>query len=51
VREDFPTLPILHIDDITHRKSAHEITDDVPTVYKPFKVATLREAVRQLLAG
>jgi CheY-like chemotaxis protein len=51
VREDFPTLPILHIDDITHRKSAKEIPDDVPTVYKPFRVATLREAVRKLLTG
>jgi CheY-like chemotaxis protein len=51
VREDFPTLPILHIDDVTRRKSAHEIPDDVPTVYKPFSVATLREAVRQLLLG
>lgn len=51
VREDFPTLPILHIDDITRRKSAREVPDDVPTVYKPFRVATLREAVRKLLAG
>ena len=51
VRKDFPTLPILHIDDITRRKSAKEIPDDVPTVYKPFRVATLREAVRKLLTG
>jgi len=51
VREDFPTLPILHIDDITRRKSAQEIPDDIPTVYKPFSVATLRDAVRKLLSG
>lgn len=51
VREDFPALPILHIDDISHRRAAQSLPDDVPTVYKPFSVATLREAVRKLLAG
>jgi len=51
VREDFPALPILHIDDITHRRASQGLPEDVPTVYKPFSVATLREAVRKLLAG
>jgi CheY-like chemotaxis protein len=51
VRQDFPALPILHIDDISHRRAADTLPDDVPTVYKPFSVATLREAVRNLLAG
>ncbi|HEX5963107.1 MAG TPA: response regulator [Gemmatimonadales bacterium] len=51
VREDFPSLPILHIDDISRRRAEQSLPDDVPTVYKPFSVATLREAVRKLLAG
>lgn len=51
VREDFPDLPILHIDDITRKRAQPELPDDVPTVYKPFSIATLREAVRKLLAG
>lgn len=50
VRQDFPKLPILHIDDISRRRAAESLPDDVPTVYKPFSVATLREAVRKLLA-
>jgi CheY-like chemotaxis protein len=49
VRQDFPTLPILHIDDISRRKPAADLPDDIPTVYKPFSIATLREAVRKLL--
>jgi CheY-like chemotaxis protein len=49
VRQDFPTLPILHIDDISRRKSAPALPDDIPTVYKPFSVASLREAVHRLL--
>jgi CheY-like chemotaxis protein len=51
VRQDFPTLPILHIDDISRRRAAQSLPHDVPTVYKPFSIATLREAVRKLLAG
>jgi len=51
VRQDFPSLPILHIDDISHRRVEQGLPGDVPTVYKPFSVATLREAVRKLLAG
>ena len=51
IRQDFPSLPILHIDDICHRRLEQGIPEDVPTVYKPFSVAALREAVRKLLAG
>ena len=50
VREDFPTLPILHIDDISRKRVDKGLPEDVPTVYKPFSVATLRAAVRRLLA-
>ncbi len=51
VREDFPTLPILHIDDISRKGYGKGLPEDIPTVYKPFSVATLREAARKLLAG
>ena len=51
VRQDFPTLPILHIDDISRKRLDEGLPDDVPTVYKPFSVATLREAVQRLLSG
>jgi CheY-like chemotaxis protein len=51
VRQDFPNLPILHIDDISRWPTAESLPGDVPTVYKPFSIATLREAVRKLLAG
>ena len=51
VRRDFPSLPILHIDDISRQRLEKGLPDDVPTVYKPFSVATLRDAVRKLLAG
>jgi CheY-like chemotaxis protein len=51
VRQDFPSLPILHIDDISHKRVDTGLPEDVPTVYKPFSVATLREAVGRLLAG
>lgn len=50
VREDFPSLPILHIDDISRKGVKKELPEDVPTVYKPFSVGVLREAVRKLLA-
>jgi CheY-like chemotaxis protein len=49
VRQDFPRLPILHIDDIGRRGRVPDLPGDVPTVYKPFSVETLREAVRKLL--
>ncbi len=51
VRQDFPSLPILHIDDISRRRADKNLPGDVPTVYKPFSISTLREAVRKLLAG
>jgi len=50
VRQDFPSLPVLHIDDICRKRLGKEFPEDIPTVYKPFSVATLREAVRKLLA-
>jgi DNA-binding response OmpR family regulator len=49
VREDFPDLPILHVDDVTRRGRMPPIPDDVPTIYKPFSIAALRAAVRGLL--
>jgi DNA-binding response OmpR family regulator len=49
VREDFPNLPILHVDDVTRRGRIPPLPSDVPTIYKPFSVAALRAAVRDLL--
>jgi CheY-like chemotaxis protein len=50
VRQDFPSLPILHIDDISRKRAVDQaLPDDVPTVYKPFSANTLREAVQRLL--
>jgi CheY-like chemotaxis protein len=51
VRQDFPSLPILHIDDVSGRRVDKALPDDVPTVYKPFSIATLRKAVQRLLSG
>jgi CheY-like chemotaxis protein len=51
VRQDFPSLPVLHIDDISRKHMAQGLPDDVPTVYKPFSIATLTEAVHRLLGG
>jgi CheY-like chemotaxis protein len=48
VRQDFPRLPILHINDIV-RRGAKKLPSDVPTIYKPFSVAALRQAVKRLL--
>jgi CheY-like chemotaxis protein len=50
VRQDFPDLPILHVDDVARKGRVAELPDDVPTIYKPFSVIALREAVRKLLA-
>ena len=50
VRQDFPDLPILHINDISRRRASQAVPEDVPTVYKPFSVAALRAAVRRLLS-
>jgi len=49
VRKDFPSLPILHIDDIYRKRVDKGLPEDVPTVYKPFSIATLRAAVLKLL--
>lgn len=50
VRQDFPTLPILHVDDVSRRGRVKELPSDVPTIYKPFSIAALRAAVRGLLS-
>jgi CheY-like chemotaxis protein len=50
VRQDFPDLPILHVDDIGRRRRVGQLPEDVPTIYKPFSIASLREAVRKLLS-
>jgi two-component system, cell cycle response regulator CpdR len=49
VREDFPHLPILHVDDVTRRGRVPPALSDVPTIYKPFSIAALRTAVSELL--
>ena len=49
VRQDFPDLPILHVDDIARRGRIGQLPEDVPTIYKPFSIASLREAVGKLL--
>jgi CheY-like chemotaxis protein len=49
VREDFPTLPILHVDDVTRRGRLPPLPTDIPTIYKPFSIAALRNAVKDLL--
>jgi DNA-binding response OmpR family regulator len=50
VRQDFPTLPILHVDDVSRRGRVRDLPSDVPTIYKPFSVVALRAAVRGLLS-
>jgi two-component system, cell cycle response regulator CpdR len=50
VREDFPALPILHVDDVTRRGRIPSLPSNVPTIYKPFSIAALRAAVAELLA-
>jgi two-component system cell cycle response regulator CpdR len=49
IRQDFPRLPILHIDDVARRDQAKKLPPDVSTIYKPFSVAALTRAVRELL--
>jgi DNA-binding response OmpR family regulator len=49
VREDFPRLPILHVDDITRRERIRPLPSDIPTIYKPFSIGALRAAVKELL--
>jgi DNA-binding response OmpR family regulator len=50
LRRVFPTLPILHLDALAH-PSGDEFPEDVRTLYKPFSIAALQDAVRKLLAG
>jgi CheY-like chemotaxis protein len=50
IRQDFPYLPILHVDDIGRRGRIPPLPQDVPTIYKPFSGASLLDAVRKLLA-
>jgi two-component system, cell cycle response regulator CpdR len=49
VRQDFPALPILHVDDVTRRSRIPPLPADIPTIYKPFSVGALRAAVKDLL--
>jgi two-component system cell cycle response regulator CpdR len=51
VRQDFPTLPIHHVDDVARRRRVGELPADVPTIYKPFSVAALTDAVRKLVGS
>ena len=50
VRQDFPELPILHVDDVGRRGRVAQTPNEIPTIYKPFSIATLQQAVRKLLA-
>jgi CheY-like chemotaxis protein len=50
VRQDFPALPILHVDDVSRRGRVAPLPSDIPTIYKPFSILALRSAVRELLA-
>ena len=43
LRELFPDLPILHLDDRSHPVGPH--AQAVPTLYKPFSIKALLEAV------
>jgi CheY-like chemotaxis protein len=49
VRQDFPDLPILHVDDIVRRGRVGYLPTDIPTIYKPFSIAALQDEVRKLL--
>ena len=49
VRQDFPSLPILHVDDVTRRGRIPPLPSDIPTIYKPFSIAALKAAVLDLL--
>jgi DNA-binding response OmpR family regulator len=48
LRRQFPTLPVLHLDDQAHPR-ASEFPADVPTLNKSFAHDALRDCVRQLL--
>jgi two-component system cell cycle response regulator CpdR len=49
IRQDFPKLPILHVDDVARRRRVGEVPVEVPTIYKPFSIASLTDAVQRLL--
>jgi DNA-binding response OmpR family regulator len=53
LRRHFPGIPILHVDDIPGSKysSGESVRDVVPVLYKPFSIAALRAAVRELMDG
>ena len=48
LRQHFPALPVLHLDDGTYPTISPE-TASVPTLYKPFRLNGLCEEVRRLL--
>jgi len=48
LRQQFPTLPVLHLDDGTYPTISPE-SASVPTLYKPFRLNELCEEVRRLL--
>jgi CheY-like chemotaxis protein len=48
LRELFPSLPILHLDDLSHPLGPH--AEKVPTLYKPFSITGLLEAVALAMA-
>ena len=50
IRQDFPDMPILHVDDIGRRGRVAHLPEEVPTIYKPFSIASLSDAVRDFLS-
>jgi CheY-like chemotaxis protein len=50
LRQAYPTIPILHLDDLS-RSDAPPLPSDVPNLEKPFKPEAVLEAVEQLLAA
>ena len=51
LRRNFPAVPILHIEDVTHVRNPGDISGSDLTLFKPFSLPALREAVRDLLKG
>jgi CheY-like chemotaxis protein len=49
LRELFPTLPILHLEDLSREQNPHALP--VPTLYKPFSIESLLSEVQRLLGG
>jgi len=49
LRQLFPTLPILHLDDLSREQNPQALP--VPTLYKPFSIESLLSEVRRLLGG